>query len=106
MKIAVSHEHKSDRVSPLFEETKHFKLYDIEDNKVICSEVIGTMGCREKEELVHLLLMFETDALICGELTDESKLILSDEAISVFSGCLGKSDDVVELMLSGVLIPV
>lgn len=106
MKIAVSHEHKSDKISPQFEETKHFKLYDIENNKVICSEVIGTMGYREKEELVQLLLMFETDALICGELSEESHMILSDEAISVFSGCLGKSDDAVELMLSGVLIPV
>ncbi len=105
MKIAVSHEHKSDSISPLFEETKHFKLYDVENNRVICSEIIGTMGC-EKEELVQLLLMFETDALICGQLSEESHLILSDEAISVFSGCLGNSDDAVEMMLSGALMPV
>ncbi len=105
MKIAVSHEHKSDSINPVFENTKHFKMYDIVDNKVICSEIIGTMGC-DKEQLVQLLLMFETDALICGELSGDSKLILTDEAISIFSGCMGNSDDAVEMMLSGNLIPV
>ena len=105
MKIAVSHQQSDEQISPYFEETRHFKMYDIENNKVICSEIIGTMGC-EKEQLVQLLLMFETDALICGELSDESHMILDEEAISVFSGCLGESDDAVEMMLSGVLVPM
>lgn len=104
MKIAVSYNIKNESIHSKFDNTKHFKLYDIENNSVICSEIVGTMNC-EQDQLVHLLLMFETDALICSELSDISRELLDDEGISIFSGCLGNADELVEMLLAGVLIP-
>lgn len=104
MKIAVSYDRTNDTIYSEFENTKHFKLYDTENNAVICSEIVGTMGS-EKEQLVHLLLMFESDALICSELSETSRELLEEEGISVFSGCCGKSDELIELLLEGVLVP-
>ena len=104
MKIAVSYEKTKRNVHNIFEDTKFFNFYDIVGNSVICSEIIGTMNAMDSE-LVHLLLMFETDALICGDLDATSRELLVNEGITVFSGCIGKADELVDLMLAGKLIP-
>ena len=105
MKIAVSYNKSNDNVNIDFETTNFFNFYDVVNNSVVCSEIIGTMGSKEKEELAHILLMFETDALICGSISDASVDLISDEGISIFSGCKGKSDDLVDLLLAGELFP-
>ena len=105
MKIAVSYNKSDAKIESIFENSRFFKFYDVVGNSVICSEMIGTMGAKEKEELVHILLMFETDALICGDINDETRELLSEEGITYFSGCAGLADDVVELALAGKLCP-
>ena len=106
MKIAVSYDKNNEIVCSDFEATSFFNFYDVVGNSVVCSEIIGTMGAKEKEGLAHILLMFETDALICGNISEASSELINDEGIVIFSGCKGKSDDLVDLLLAGELIPV
>ena len=42
MKIAVTYE--NGEIFQHFGRTEQFKLYDVEDNKVVSSEVVGTNG--------------------------------------------------------------
>ena len=61
MKIAVTYE--NGEIFQHFGRTEQFKLYDVEDNKVVSSEVVGTNGSGHGA-LAGLLGGYKVDALI------------------------------------------
>ncbi len=63
MKIAVTYE--NGKIFQHFGRTEFFKVYDVEDNKVISSEVIGSGGTGHGA-LAGLLADQAVDVLICG----------------------------------------
>ena len=63
MKIAVTYDNGN--IFQHFGKTEFFKVYEIEDNKVISSEVIGSNGTGHGA-LAGLLADQDVDVLICG----------------------------------------
>lgn len=63
MKIAVTYE--NGLIFQHFGHTEQFKIYDIEDGKIISSEVIDTNG-QGHGALAGVLGVAKVDALICG----------------------------------------
>lgn len=63
MKIAVTYE--NGQIFQHFGHTEQFKVYEIEDNTIISSEVIDTNG-QGHGALVGLLKTIGADVLICG----------------------------------------
>ena len=63
MKIAVTYE--NGKVFQHFGKTESFKVYEVEENKVVSSEVIGSNGAGHGA-LAGLLADQSVDVLICG----------------------------------------
>ena len=63
MKIAVTYENGN--VFPHFGHTEQFKLYDIEDGKVVCTQIVDTAG-NGHGALAGFLSGQKVDTLLCG----------------------------------------
>ncbi|MCD8321326.1 MAG: DNA-binding protein, partial [Oscillospiraceae bacterium] len=63
MKIAVTYE--NGQVYQHFGHTEQFKVYDVEDGKIISSQVVGTNG-QGHGALAQVLTGLQADILICG----------------------------------------
>ncbi|RKM60428.1 peptidylprolyl isomerase [Butyrivibrio sp. CB08] len=100
MKIAVTYE--DGQVFQHFGHTEQFKVYEVEDGKVVSSQVVGTEGAGH-EALATLLSGKEIDALICGGLGGGAMAALEANGIEVVSGVKGDTDAAVEAYLKGEL---
>ena len=100
MKIAVTYE--DGNVFAHFGHSEHFKLYDIEDKKVISSEVVDTNGSGHGA-LAGFLRERGVDTLICGGIGGGAKSALAQAGIELYCGVTGKADEAVEALLAGTL---
>ena len=100
MRIAVTYENGN--VFPHFGRTESFKLYDVEGDKVIASEVVGTNGVSHGA-LAGLLADNDVNVLICGGLGGGALAALQQAGIDVYGGAQGPVDDVVAAFLAGSL---
>ena len=102
MKLAVSFDMDSENIARDFDGTLFFKMYDVDEGEIICSEIMSTMGKFGAENLSEMLILLKADALLCGEISEESDAALDDEGISFYSGFDGNADDVVQGFISGI----
>jgi len=102
MKLAVSFDMDSENIAPDFDVTLFFKMYDIDEGEVICSEIMSTMGKVGAEDLSQMLILLKADALLCGDISEEAEAALDDEGILFYSGFEGNADDVVDGFINGV----
>lgn len=101
MKIAVTY--SKGNVFQHFGRTEYFKVYDVEDGKVVTSDVICS-GETGHEALAYLLADQAVDVLICGGLGGGAQAALADAGVIVCSGAEGNADEAVEKYLKGELI--
>ncbi len=100
MKIAVTYDNGN--VFQHFGKSKEFKVYDIQDGKVVEAAVYGTDGAGH-EELASVLAQNGVDVLICGGLGDGAQAALAQANIQVVSGAEGDADEAVAAFLLGEL---
>ena len=101
MKIAVTYDNGN--VFQHFGRTEQFKVYDVEDGKIVSSEVMGTDGIGH-EALAGLLAERSIDALICGGMGQGAQDALAEAGIEVCAGAEGDADAAVEAFLRGELV--
>ncbi|MCR4778165.1 MAG: FKBP-type peptidyl-prolyl cis-trans isomerase [Lachnospiraceae bacterium] len=101
MKLAVTY--ANGEVFQHFGKTENFKIYEIEDGKVVSSEVVGNDGLGH-EALAGLLADKDVKVLICGGMGQGAKDALSEAGLEVYSGAVGDADAAVEAYLKGELI--
>ena len=101
MKIAVTYENGN--VFQHFGKTESFKVYEVEDNKVIASEVIGSNGAGHGA-LAGLLADHSIDVLICGGIGGGAQAALTEAGIELCAGAKGDTDQAVEAYLKGELV--
>ena len=101
MKIAVTYDNGN--IFQHFGRTESFKVYDVEDNKVVSSEVIGSNGVGHGA-LAGLLADRAVDVLICGGIGGGAQQALSDAGVELVAGAEGDADQAVEAYLKGKLI--
>ncbi len=85
-----------------FGHTQQFKLYEIEDNKVVSSRVIDNGGAGH-EALTVYLKNLGVSKLICGGVGGGAIMALGRMGIETYPGNSGDSDKVVEAFLAGNL---
>ncbi len=100
MKIAVTYDNGS--IFQHFGHTEQFKLYEVEDNKVVSAEVIDTNGSGHGA-LAGILRYLHADVLICGGIGGGAQMALAEEGIRLFGGVVGEADAAVEAYLAGTL---
>ena len=100
MKIAVTYE--NGEVSQHFGHTETFKIYEVEDGKIVSSELIGSDGSGH-EALAGLLKERAIDVLICGGIGGGAQAALEENGIELCAGAKGSADEAVEAYLKGEL---
>ena len=100
MKIAVTY--KNGQIFQHFGHTEQFKIYTVEDGKILSSEIIDTNNSGHGA-LAGLLLALGTDVLICGGIGGGAKIALAQAGIKLFGGVVGSADEAVESFVSGSL---
>lgn len=100
MKIATTHE--NGQVFQHFGHSEQFKLYEIEDGKVVSSKVIDTAGSGHGA-LAGMLMMNGVDALICGGIGGGAQNAIRGFGIKLYAGVQGSCDDAVAALLAGTL---
>ena len=103
MKIAVTYDNGN--IFQHFGKTEFFKVYEVEDSKVISSEVIGSNGTGHGA-LAGLLAEQNVDVLICGGIGGGAQAALTEAGIQLCSGAQGDADQAVEAYLKGELVSV
>lgn len=101
MKIAVTYDNGN--VFQHFGKTEFFKVYEVEDNKVVSSEVIGSNGVGHGA-LAGLLADKAVDVLICGGIGGGAQAALEEAGVELCAGAEGDTDQAVEAYLRGELI--
>lgn len=101
MRIAVTYE--NGQVFQHFGHTQEFKLYEVEDGKVVSSEIIGSDG-QGHGALAGLLSNKSIDVLICGGIGGGAQAALSEQGIELCAGASGDVDAAVEAYLKGELV--
>ena len=101
MKIAVTYD--NGEVFQHFGKTENFKVYEVEDNKVVSSEVIGANG-NGHGALAGLMAENGIDVLICGGIGGGAQEALAEAGIEFVSGVSGDVDEAVEAYLNGELV--
>jgi predicted Fe-Mo cluster-binding NifX family protein len=87
-----------------FGKTAHFKIYKINDNKVVESQVERTEGeCHEGISL--WLVMRGVNAVICDHIGPGSLGALAAAGIETLAGVNGNADESIEKFISGELTP-
>ena len=96
MRIAVTYE--AGQIFQHFGHTENFKLYDVQDGKVIDSKVVGTNGSGHGA-LAVLLSECDVNVLICGGIGGGAQVALAEAGIQLYGGVSGNADAAVEAFL-------
>ena len=85
-----------------FGRSEQFKIYDIQDGKVLNEQVVGTGGTGHGA-LAGLLANGGVDTLICGGIGGGAINALTQAGIKVYAGAQGNCDACVEALIAGTL---
>jgi len=100
MKIAVTFE--NGQVFQHFGHTENFKIYEVQDGKIVSENVIGTNGSGHGA-LAGMLKEQGVDALICGGIGGGAKAALCEAGIKLYGGVTGNADAAANALAQGSL---
>ena len=100
MKIAVTYE--NGEIFQHFGHTEQFKVYDVQEGKIVKTEAVDTNGSGHGA-LAEMLSALNVDVLICGGIGNGAQMALAQSGIKLFGGVSGSADDAVAAYLSGTL---
>ena len=100
MRIAVTYE--NGEIFQHFGHSEQFKLYDVEDGKIVKDQVVDTNGSGHGA-LAGFLQAAKVDALICGGIGMGAQMALADAGIRLYAGVRGSADDAAKALAEGTL---
>ncbi len=100
MKIAVSFD--NGQIFGHFGKTETFKIYEVDEEKVISSEVVAS-NAQGHSALADFLSSLGVDAVVCGNIGEQALSLLVGSGINVVSGASGDADSAIEAFLKGEL---
>ncbi len=100
MRIAVTYE--NGEVFQHFGHTAQFKLYNVEDGRIVNEQIIETNGSGHGA-LAGFLQAVKADALICGGIGVGAQTALADAGIRFYAGVQGSADEAAKALAAGML---
>ena len=100
MIIAVTYE--NGQVFQHFGHTQQFKIYDIQDSRVVSFKIVDTNGSGHGA-LANFLKDLGVEVLICGGIGGGSQNALNEAGIKFFGGVCGSADQAVVAYVCGKL---
>ena len=100
MRIAVTYE--NGQIFQHFGHTEQFKVYDVQDGKIVAAQVIDTNGSGHGA-LAGVLSALDADVLICGGIGGGAQMALAAAGIQLYGGVSGSADAAVAALAEGRL---
>ena len=100
MRVAVTYE--NGEIFQHFGHTEQFKVYDIEDGKILSSEIVDAGGSGHGA-LAGVLNAMKVDALICGGIGGGAQMALAEVGIKLYGGVSGSADAAAQALAEGKL---
>ena len=100
MRIAVCYE--NGEIFQHFGHTEQFKIYDVEDGKIVREQVVDTNGSGHGA-LAGFLQALKADAMICGGIGMGAQMALADAGIRLYAGVQGAADAAAKALAEGTL---
>ena len=100
MRVAVTYE--NGEIFQHFGHTEQFKVYDVEDGRILSSEVVDTNGSGHGA-LAGVLKALKVDALICGGIGGGAQMALAEAGIKLYGGVSGSADAAAQALAEGKL---
>lgn len=100
MKIAVTYE--NGQIYQHFGHCEEFKIYDLEDGKIVSSRVENAAGSGHGA-LAGFLKNLGVDVLICGGIGGGAQMALAESGIRLYGGVSGDADAAAEALAAGTL---
>lgn len=100
MKIAVTYE--NGQIFQHFGHTSQFKVYEIQNNQIVSSQVVDTAGSGHGA-LAGFLMEHGIDTLICGGIGGGAQNALAQAGIKLYGGVVGDADAAVQALLENNL---
>ena len=100
MRVAVTYE--NGEIFQHFGHTEQFKVYDVEDGRILSSEVVDTNGSGHGA-LAGVLNALKVDALICGGIGGGAQMALAEAGIKLYGGVSGSADAAAQALAEGKL---
>ena len=100
MRIAVTYENGN--IFQHFGHTQWFKIYDVQDGRIVASQIVDTNGSGHGA-LAGVLTALRADALICGGIGGGAQMALAAAGIQLYGGVSGNADAAAEALVKGEL---
>ena len=100
MRIAVTY--ANGNIFQHFGHTEQFKIYDVQDGKIVAAQIVDTNGSGHGA-LAGVLTALNADVLICGGIGGGAQMALAAAGIQLFGGVSGNADAAVEALIAGNL---
>lgn len=104
MKIAITYDKETGNVFQHFGKTQFFKIYQIQDGKIVSSEVIDNGG-NGHHELPPYLKALGIETLILGNRGQGAIDAIAASGLKEMPGITGNADNAAELFAKGELKP-
>ena len=101
MRIAVTYE--NGQIFQHFGRTEQFKLYDVEDGRLVGEQIVDTNGAGHGA-LAGFLKAAGADVLICGGIGGGAQMAMTEAGITLYGGNMGSADEAVAAYLSNTLL--
>lgn len=101
MRIAVTYE--NGQIFQHFGHTQQFKVYEVQEGKIVVSQVVDTNGSGHGA-LAGVLEALAVDVLICGGIGGGARMALDAAGIQLFGGVSGSADAAAEALVEGKLV--
>ncbi len=100
MRIAVTYDNGD--IFQHFGHTEQFKLYDVQDEKIVGEQVVDTNGSGHGA-LAGFLHAAQADALICGGIGMGAQMALAKAGVKLYAGVQGSADEAARALAEGRL---
>lgn len=100
MRVAVTYE--NGEIFQHFGHTEQFKIYDIQDGRIVSEEIVDTNG-QGHGALSGFLSQCRADALICGGIGMGAQNALAEAGITLYGGVSGSADAAANAFAEGKL---
>lgn len=101
MRIAVTYD--CGQIFQHFGKTEQFKLYDVENGRIVSEQVVGTDG-QGHGALAGFLKNAKADVLICGGIGGGAQAAMQEAGITLFGGNSGSADEAVQAYIANTLV--
>ncbi len=102
MVVAIVYDNETGNVAGHFGHAKNFKLYEIEDGRILDSAVVEPIG-QGHDAVIMTMLDYSVSVVISSSMGEHAAEGLQNAGIAICPNVEGRADDAIEALMNGSL---